>query len=157
MRELAVLVGEDSGNLSRELKRLESDGLFTSRRRGKIKLYSLNSGYPLFNELKSIVFKTEGVEGALKELISKFSGIRIAFLFGSYAAGREKAGSDADIVLVGAFDRDKFVEQVRALESRLNREINFTAYSDEDYERELKNRGSFLNEVLKGKVIYLKK
>lgn len=157
VRELAALVGEDSGNLSRELKRLENEGLFISRQRGRIKLYSLNRDYPLFNELKSIVFKTEGVEGAIKELISKFSGIRIAFLFGSYATGREKSDSDVDVVLVGAFDRDKFVEGVRDLESRLNREINFTAYSDGDYERELKNKGSFLNEVLKSKVIYLKK
>jgi hypothetical protein len=35
-------------------------------------LYSLNKKYPLFRELKEIIFKTGGVEGNLKEVIERF-------------------------------------------------------------------------------------
>ena len=57
VRELAVLINEDPGNLSRELRRLEAEGLYTSIFRGKEKYYSLNPDYPLFGELQSMALK----------------------------------------------------------------------------------------------------
>lgn len=58
VRELAVLIKEDAGNLSRELRKLEREGLYKSVTRGNLKLYSLNKSYSLFGELKSIILKT---------------------------------------------------------------------------------------------------
>jgi predicted transcriptional regulator with HTH domain len=75
VRELSGLIQEDPGNLSRELRILEEEGLYTSVTRGRVKLYSLNKKYPLFRELKKIIFKTEGVEGTLKEVVGRFKGI----------------------------------------------------------------------------------
>ena len=72
VRELASLIGEDAGNLSRELRRLEDEGIFSSSVKGKEKYYSLNRNYPLFDEFKKIVFKTEGVEGSLRQFVSGF-------------------------------------------------------------------------------------
>ncbi len=46
VRELASLLGVDPTNLSRELHRLEVDGLFRSELRGNQKYYSLNPKYP---------------------------------------------------------------------------------------------------------------
>jgi len=65
VRELASLIDEDAGNLSRELRKLEAEGLYRSFSRGRVKFYSLNKTYPLFNELKKIVFKVEGIENSL--------------------------------------------------------------------------------------------
>ncbi|MDD5084940.1 MAG: winged helix-turn-helix domain-containing protein [Candidatus Omnitrophica bacterium] len=59
VRELALLINEDAGNLSRELRKLEKEGLYKSATRGRLKLYSLNKSYSLFGELKSIILKTE--------------------------------------------------------------------------------------------------
>ncbi len=58
VRELAMLINEDAGNLSRELRKLEGDGLYHSLSRGKLKFYSLNKDYPLFKELKKIILET---------------------------------------------------------------------------------------------------
>ena len=55
MRELSGLINEDPGNLSRELRKLEEEGLFASITRGRAKFYSLNKQYPLFKEIKKIV------------------------------------------------------------------------------------------------------
>ena len=79
VRELSHLINEDPGNLSRELKRLEADGLFTSVTKGRLKFFSLNRKYPLFKELKEIIFKTEGVQGSLKELVRGYGGDPIGF------------------------------------------------------------------------------
>ena len=62
VRELADLIKEDAGNLSKELKKLEKEGLYKSFMQGKIKFYFLNQDCPVFNELKSIVNKTLKVE-----------------------------------------------------------------------------------------------
>ncbi len=101
VRELSGLIDEDPGNLSRELKKLEAEGLYTSTKKGNVKFYSLNRRYPLFKELKKIIFKTEGVEGSLKEAVSRFKGISFAFIYGSYAKDKEKKTSDIDMVAVG--------------------------------------------------------
>jgi DNA-binding transcriptional ArsR family regulator len=55
VRELSSLIDEDPGNLSRELRKLEEEGLFASFTRGRAKFYSLNKEYPLFKEIKKIV------------------------------------------------------------------------------------------------------
>ena len=53
LREIASLINEDPGNLSKELARLETEGIFTAHKRGNQKYFSLNKEYPLYKELKS--------------------------------------------------------------------------------------------------------
>lgn len=156
VRELATLIDEDVGNLSRELRKLEEEGLYRSFSKGRVKFYYLNKTYPLFKELKKIIFKTEGVEGSLRDLVSKHKGIASAFIYGSYAKNKEKRTSDIDLVLVGKFPRDEFTQQVRNLELKLNREINFSYYSKEEFNKERKKEGGFLNLIIKDKIIILK-
>jgi predicted nucleotidyltransferase/predicted transcriptional regulator with HTH domain len=156
VRELAGLIDEDAGNLSRELRELEKEGLFDSSSRGNIKFYSLNKSYPLFRELNQIIFKTEGVEGSLRDLVHKYKGVSFAFIYGSYARNKEKKTSDVDLAIVGEFPRNEFTRQIKALESKLNRDINFTSYLEKEFAKERKKDGSFLNLVLKGKIIILK-
>ena len=156
VRELSGLIDEDPGNLSRELKKLEDEGLYTSMTKGGAKFFSLNKNYPLFKELKTIIFKTEGVEGSLKEAVSRFKGISLAFIYGSYAKDKDNKTSDIDLVVVGQFPQNKFTRDIRDLESKLNREINFTSYIREEFEKEGKKDGGFLNLVLKDKILILK-
>ena len=156
VRELAGIIGADAGNLSRELRKLEEEGLYKSFSKGSLKIYALNKDYSLFKEVKEIIFKTEGIEGSLRRLVSSYRDISIAFIYGSYAKNKEGKVSDIDLVLVGQFPVNPFTSQIRKLESRLNREINFNYYSKEDFEKEKNKKGSFLNIILKGKMILLK-
>lgn len=156
VRELSILIDEDPGNLSRELRKLEAEGLYASFAKGNVKFYSVNKDYPLFKELKQIIFKTEGVEGSLKEVALKYKGAVLIFIYGSYAKNKEKKTSDIDLVAVGKFNRDRFTGDIRNLEEKLNREINFTVYTKDEFEKERKKEGSFLNLVLKDKFIILK-
>jgi predicted nucleotidyltransferase len=156
VRELSGLIDEDPGNLSRELKKLEDEGLYTSVTKGRVKLYSLNKRYPLFKELKNIIFKTEGVEGSLNQIVRRYTGISLAFIYGSYAKNKEKEASDIDLVVVGEFPQSTFTRDIRDLESKLNREINYTVYERGEFEKERKKEGGFLPLVLTDKIILLK-
>ncbi|MBU0604917.1 MAG: nucleotidyltransferase domain-containing protein [Candidatus Omnitrophica bacterium] len=156
VRELGVILDLDPGNLSRDLRKLEQEGIFTSYTKGQIKFYSLDKKYPLFSDLKNIIFKTEGVEGSLRQLVSEYVGIVLAFIYGSYAKGKERGPSDIDVVVVGSFPRDEFTRKLRVLEAKLNKEVNFNSYTKAEFGKESKKNGGFLNMVIKGKVILLK-
>lgn len=156
VRELASLINEDPGNLSRELRKLEEEGIFKSVTRGKTKYYSINKKYPLFNEFKKIIFKTAGIEGSLKDLVAKYDSILLAFIYGSYANNTENKTSDIDLVLVGSFSRNELTGHIRELEVKLNKEINFTSYTEMEFNTERKKEGGFLNLILKNKIIILK-
>jgi predicted nucleotidyltransferase len=156
VRELGIILDLDPGNLSRELRKLEQEGIFTSHTKGQIKFYSVDKKYPLFSDLKNIIFKTEGIEGSLRQLVCEYAGIVLAFIYGSYAKGKERGSSDIDIVVVGSFPRDEFTRKLRALEAKLNREANFNSYTKAEFEKESKQKGGFLNMVMKDKTILLK-
>ena len=156
VRELSSLIDEDPGNLSRELRKLEEEGLFVSFVRGRARFYSLNKQYPLFKEIKKIIFKTEGVEGSLKEVMAKYKGISFSVIYGSYAKNKENKTSDIDVLAVGEFPANAFTRDIRNLESKLNREINFTYYTREEFEKGRKKNGGFLYLVLKNKTVLLK-
>lgn len=57
LRELALLLQVDPANLSRELARLCREGIFRAQSKGRQKFFSLNPGYILHDELKTIVEK----------------------------------------------------------------------------------------------------
>lgn len=156
VREIAALLDLDPGNLSREFRRLTQEGLFQEERKGKIKFYRLNPRCPLYEELKQIIFKTEGIEGSLRELAGEFPAIKLGFIYGSYAKGEERAVSDIDVVFVGKPDHDRLTDSVRKLEDRLRREINFNVYTDSEFKAKAKEKGNFLAEVIEGPKILLK-
>lgn len=60
LREIAALLHLDPANLSREFKRLEREGLFRSELRGRQKYSFLNLRYPFYEELRSLILKTQG-------------------------------------------------------------------------------------------------
>jgi DNA-binding transcriptional ArsR family regulator len=69
--EIVKLSGGDRGNISRELRNLESIGLLISRKEGNLKYYSANRDFLLYEELRSMILKTRGAVGVLKETLSR--------------------------------------------------------------------------------------
>lgn len=156
IREVAALLNLDPGNLSKEFRKLAKEGLFQEERKGKIKFYRLNPRYPLYNEIRQIIFKTEGVEGSLRKLVNEFPEVQLAFIYGSYAEGKEKASSDIDLVIVGTPDRKRLTSKIRNLEDQLQREINFNLYPEPEFRKKSREKGGFLAQVLAGKKIPLR-
>lgn len=155
LREIAAILNQDVGNLSREFNRLEKEGIFVSQVRGRQKYFSLNKNYPLYKELKSIVFKTAGVEGALKKVVLSIEGVEAAFLYGSFAKKKETAISDIDLFIVGSLDEHKLLTEIEKLEKQLGREINYTIYPAKEFAKK-RERDSFIIKILKGPKIVLK-
>jgi predicted nucleotidyltransferase/predicted transcriptional regulator with HTH domain len=159
LREIAIILGEDPGNLSKEMSKLEKEGIFLSADRGKQKYFSLNKKYPLFEELKSIIFKTIGIQGSLYKIVNEVVGIIFAFIYGSFAKNEESALSDIDLCLIidiGYFNENIFIEKINDLENRISREINYIYYSEKEWYRMVKEKDSFILRILDNQKIMLK-
>ena len=135
--------------------KLESTGLFLSENKGNLVYYYLNQSYPLFKELKSIIFKTSGVPKMLQNILEKFKGINQAFIYGSFAKGEEREDSDIDLLIIGKVDESKLIEEINRLERKLQREINYTIYGKEDFNKKKKEGNPFILDILKEKKIFL--
>lgn len=158
LRDIAAKLNVDPANLSRELSRLVSDGVFIFQKQGNLKYFSLNSRYPLYRELKSTIFKTIGVQGTLSNLLSKMPGIKGAFIYGSFAKNTEHAASDIDLCLIirkKEFKENPLLEGLHKLERELGREINYTFFTEEEWESRQRSKDSFVLALLKGKRIEL--
>jgi len=146
--EIVKLTGEDRGNISRELRNLESIGLLISRKEGNLKYYSSNRDFLLYDELKSIILKTRGAIGALKETLSRTKNIDYAFIYGSIASGTETAKSDIDLMVIGEISLESLLRLVRGPEKILGREINPSLYGLKEYKRRMKKKDPFIVQVM---------
>ena len=153
LREIAHLIHVDPTNLSRALRDFETEGVFLSIKRGNQKYFSLNRKYPLFEELKSTIFKTVGISGTLKTLLKKLPGIKRAFIYGSFAKNSERASSDIDLCLIikkSEFKEEALLKGLHALEKQLGREISYVFFAEEEWNKKVIEKDSFREGILKG-------
>jgi len=155
LRELQRQLGYSAGSIRRELLKFQKDDLFNTQRAGNLLYYTLNTKHPLFKELKMIISKTVGVEGSLRNTLTSIHGIKVAFIYGSYAGRKEKGASDIDLMIIGDPDTSLLNEKIAELEKRLKREINPTIYSMEEYRAKKKAKSGFITELLKNPRIML--
>ena len=155
LRELERILDIPVSMIRKELIRLEDDGLFLSRKKGNQRYYYLNKEYPLFDEFKSIIFKTIGVKGLLKEKLAAILGIETSFIYGSYAKNMENPQSDIDVFIIGDADEKRIIDATRRLEEKLKREINYTLYSRSEFNAKKRKKDSFILEVLKERKEFL--
>ena len=129
-REIARRTGLAAGTITRELTRLAEVGLLKREKRGNQQLYSADTTGPIFTELASILRKTSGMADVLVQALAPVAPrLRLAFVFGSVAQGRETAGSDIDLMLIGDISFREVVELLFPVQTTLGREVNPKVYS----------------------------
>lgn len=153
-RQLARLLEVEPGVFQRDINNLVERGILVSEFLANSRFFRLNKKYSLYPEIKSILFKTVGAEGQLSALFEKNKRIHVAFIFGSYAAGDEDTLSDIDVMLIGNVNEKEFLLDLRRIEKRLNREINYHIYSASEWKKN-RDRNSFIREVEKKPKIFL--
>jgi predicted nucleotidyltransferase len=155
LREIQRRLAEAITPLRRELLKLESIGFLRKEKIGNMTYFFVNQRFPIFEELKGIIFKTVGMGDFLKKNLRGLKNIKAAFVFGSAAKGEERLDSDIDLMIIGKVDMREVGKIIRISEEKLGREINYTIFGEEEWERKKKERNSFVLEVIRGKKIFL--
>jgi predicted nucleotidyltransferase len=155
LRGLAKRLNIDPSNLSKELGRLEREGLFRSEVSGRQKYFQLNREYPLFAEVRSIVSKTIGVSSLIAQALKKIEGIEEAYLYGSFARNQQDAASDIDLLVIGTPRDEVLAEAMRKIERQLGREVSYTVLTRKEFDSRRSHKDAFLENVWHNKRVSL--
>ncbi|MFO8052926.1 MAG: nucleotidyltransferase domain-containing protein [Candidatus Omnitrophota bacterium] len=156
MQQIGRILGKKPGVFQRTLNNLASENILKSEYKANARYFKINKSYPLYEELKSIIFKTVGVVGSIGTILEKIENIKIAFIYGSYAKKRQNSLSDIDILIIGKPNEDKLSSCLDNLEEKLQREINYKLYSLVNFREDIKNKEPFISEILEDKKIMIK-
>jgi predicted nucleotidyltransferase len=156
VRQLTSLLREDSANVSRELARLETFGIVASRVEGRQKYYQADRRSPIFPDLRGLAVKTTGLGDTLRGALAPFRDrVRAAFLFGSFAEGRETAGSDVDLFVVGDVGAREAASRLGPAGRRLGREVNAVIYTPAELRKKAREGHHFVSGVIRGAKLFL--
>jgi predicted nucleotidyltransferase len=156
VREMAQLVDVPPGSLHRELKLLAEAGLLLRQRTGNQVHYQANRDCPVFEELAGFFRKTAGLADILREALAPVAAnIELAFVFGSVARGKEQAGSDVDVMVIGAVSFDRVVQVLYPTHARLGREVNPVVLSTVDFRGKFAHGDRFVSRIVNEPKLYL--
>jgi predicted nucleotidyltransferase len=153
LNELQKKLGLDKRNLVKKLNELEKEGVLTSETKGRLRLYSINKKYPLYEEYRNIFRKTMGIEKTLKKILTEIKGVKAAYIYGSYAANKMEEHSDIDVLVVGCHKILPLQKKIISLQKELDREINAVNIDEGEFNERLKKKDPFICGIVNGKNI----
>ncbi len=141
---------EEINAVRRELNRLEEIKIVVTERRGNRKYYKLNLDHPYFDDLLSLMHKTFGLGGDLLKAMKKLGDIKYIVLTSSYTKGIPLEPNDIDLVVIGNPDLNFLDEIVTLAEKRIGRQINYTVFTEYDFDIRKKRRDDFVSQIVTG-------
>lgn len=156
VRELERLTGVPAGSLHRELKALSEAGVLLRSRQGNQVRYQANRSAPLYEELAGIFRKTVGLVDVLRESLQPLADrIDAALVFGSFASGAQRPGSDVDILVIGRVSLLDVVTALGQAQEELRLELNPVMMSRKKFLDAKRNKDRFLKRILDEPKLYV--
>lgn len=157
VRELERITGVSAGSLHRELKAMAESGLLLRERIGNQVFYRANTDCSIYDELATIFRKTMGLTSLLQEALSGLGGeVQVAFVFGSMASGRQTAGSDLDVCVLGDASLLDVVKALSPVQETLRREVNPVVMTLKKFSDLYRKKDRFVSRVLSEPVLFIK-
>jgi len=134
LRQLAKEFGESTNSIRMELNKLTEAKILSVQTQGRNKVYRANTEHPLFEDIRNIVIKSMGIDKVAADIINKLGNVKIAFIRGDYAVGKDSGL--IDLVVVGDNINQKELERVRQkTEKLIERKINVLVLNDKEFVR----------------------
>lgn len=142
--------------VQRALKRLEETGLITKTKSGNRVYYKANRMHPAFEDIKRALFKTVLFGDLLKKALDPIKDrIRFSFIYGSLARGEESLNSDVDLFIIGDLGIRDVASLLGAIGQEMGREINPTVYPLKEFKKKIKEKNTFIKEIISKPKIWL--
>ena len=155
MQQIGRILNKKPGVFQRTLNNMVLEGILVSEYRANSRYFTVNKNNPIYKELKSIIFKTIGISGSIKQALEELKNLKLAFIYGSYVKNQENYLSDIDIMIIGNPDEEILINKLDSLEKKLQREINYKIYSYNNLEKEIAEKEPFMINILEDRKIML--
>ncbi len=155
LRQISSLANQPIQAVQREVNKLVEIGLISKFTEGNRTYYQADKTCTIFEELKRIFLKTLGFAEVLKEHLTKSDDIKVAFIYGSYAKGKENLSSDIDLFIIGKISSKTLSSILSKPKKELGREVNYIIFSPIELSKKLKQKNHFINTVLKEDKLFI--
>lgn len=148
IRAVVRQVNAEINAVRRELDNLFEIGLVTRRQSSNKIFYQVNTQHPFYQDLLSLVAKEEGIGAAIIKNEKKLGDVEYAVLSLSFLRGRKSTALDVDLFMVGDINVDLLKNIVKEEESKINREINYSIMSSEEFFNRKRTNDPFIYKIL---------
>ena len=148
IRAVVRQVNAEINAVRRELDNLFEIGLVTRRQSSNKVFYQVNTQHPFYQDLLSLVAKEEGIGAAIIKNEKKLGDVEYAVLSLSFLRGRKSTALDVDLFIVGDINIDFLKNIVKEEESKINREINYSVMSSEEFFNRKRTNDPFIYKIL---------
>jgi hypothetical protein len=155
VRELVRRTKDEINAVRRELSFLEKKGILSKEQRANRLYYFLSKNYPFYFDLLTLGIKTINLGEEILKNKAKLGRIKFTMFSGRFARKIKKDPNDVDLLVVGTIVLPELALLVRNEEKRLNKEINYTAMTEEEFDFRKKKNDPFISSILSGSRIML--
>ncbi len=117
---------------------------------GRAAVYRAATESPLYKPLRELVDRTIGVESTLRDGLGGLTEVEAASLVGSWARGELQAGSDIDVLVIGAPPIENLTELAVKVERRSGREVHWLVYEREEAREHVRSGSGFFLAAIEG-------
>jgi len=153
-RQISHFTNQPIRGVQRELEKLGRIGLLQKSIDGNRVYYRVNREHSIFEDLKNIFFKCEGLAEVLKENLLDRK-IEFCFIYGSYARGEETLLSDIDLMIIGDISSREISNILAGVKTQFSREINYAVFPSIEFVNRARHKDHFLDTVLQDKKIFI--
>lgn len=148
VRGLVRAVHTEINAVRRELLRLLTLGLLKKRQSGNRIYYTVNTSSIYYPELLSLVSKEEGIGADIINSVKLLGDVKFAVLSRAFSRGRTSTQLDVDLFIVGAPKADVLERIIKAEEQRVNKEINYTVMTEDEFIFRKRKNEVFISRLL---------
>jgi hypothetical protein len=161
VREITRKIDEQINSVRRELANLLSIGIISSEGSNNRLYYEVNAKYEYYEQLRGIftampvasndpVMKETREEDQITKKLRSTGSVQFAFLTGTFS---NDPRANVDIFVVGDVNKSRLAKVVGDLEQDMNRELNYSVLTPEEYQYRLSLNDRFVTQILESKKI----
>ena len=148
IRAIVRQVDAEINAVRRELDNLFEINLVNRRQSSNKIFYQIETSHPFFSDLLSLVAKEEGVGATIVKNEKRIGMIDYAVLSLAFLRGRKSTALDVDLFIVGEVDLEVIKNVVKEEEGKMNKEINYSVMSMEEFMSRKRTNDPFIYRVM---------
>ncbi|SRR6266567_4289502 len=156
VRGLAAILQADPTNVSRELARLQRDGILRAETEGRQRYYALHTASPSCKPFFDLLGNSIGVEATAAGILSAVPGLESVFLYAPRSKGAPDLTGDLKLLLIGAPNSTQLDAGLGKLQSIFGKPVHHRLFTQSELKRRMSAKDPSLKEFWHIKPIPLK-